>query len=369
MVKELDTGMLDGELEFCEDLLGNQLDAQEELEEEEATQLRNELEALRRAGAQGETVGAEISVSMKKQRSKAKSGAGNICPRSPQPLFVAGDDDCLAFYEFFLNHLGKLCSISSDTVQPKDTSSTDVPLLLSRLSGPFLHASLKTLAVSNRREEQHRFLQGDLADDREKSGESIEAHSSVEVRGPILPSAVRDLLHASACYLTLDKATLKKKCTKTAHSKQWGVSNTPQKSESRSMHGSSRLMTPDAQKLQSSEDMSTVSETVGSHYLVLHLQTHEGEEYPNQDKKETLNCTGLSTSAWFNGLKDSWTVADTIPKNEHDQAENSPAIVTVEQCNHGEVISMAVWDITRPSMIAYKTDDASSVHPHTTRGI
>jgi hypothetical protein len=187
---------------------------EEDLDEKKPTteDEEEELEELRRAQAHGETAGADVSIATKKTFSK---------PKRVPPLCVVGEDGCGAFFEFFLNTFGRC-----DTWH---TCNGDVPLLLSRKIGPFQHASLQTLAVSNRR------MQND-------------PHATIELRGPILPCALQELVSTTARRMRQDTT---EKC-----------------------HPS--------------------DEKVGSHYFVVHIQAHDGKG------NGTLNDTDTAGSRWLN---------------------------------------------------------------------
>ena len=239
--------------------------------------VHEELEALRRAQAHGETAGADVSIS-----TKAKTTSTGISPRSIPPLCIQGHDDVDAFFEFYLNTLG------SNTTWLKGNGH--VPLLLSRKVGPFMHASMQSVPVTSRREATPAFQQQQQAEDH---------HAAIEVRGPILPCALQELVCAAASRMMKDTTT--------------GVAK----------HSSSN----------DDED-----DDVGSHYFVIQTQAHDGEERLNLDS----TTTGTASSSWFN---------DGGICNALSGDEDAP-----NECEHGEVMSMLVWDIARPNMVVYKSE-------------
>lgn len=197
----------------------------------------NELEELRRAQAHGETAGADVSIATKKASAKS--------PRSVLPLCLVGEDDCAAFFEFYLNTFGRC-----DTWR---TGNGDVPLLLSRKIGPFPHASLQSLVVSNRRA-------GSQAND---------PHAAIELRGPILPCALQELVGTAAL----------------------------------------RMMQDTTAKNQPSDD------EVGSHYFVVQVQTHDGKDRPT-----SVNATGTGGSHWLNDGANMFGKLEAAPSEcEHGQ--------------------------------------------------
>ena len=134
--------------------------------QEISTPIRSDLEAIRKAQAFGETAGADVSVSTKSVKQTAN--------RKIPPLYMTGDDDCDAFFEIFMN----ICV------------TNEIPTLLTRRVGRFLHASIKTLSVTHRREGHH------IA-----KGSSDDNNATLELRGPILPCAINELMHATAAQM------------------------------------------------------------------------------------------------------------------------------------------------------------------------
>ena len=101
------------------DMVVDQWLESDEIEDDLATnQVHQELEALRRATAH-ESVGAEVSISMFQKRKPKASGSKS--PSIFPPLIIRGHDDCMSFYELFLNSYGSLMRNTTETVM------TDVP--------------------------------------------------------------------------------------------------------------------------------------------------------------------------------------------------------------------------------------------------
>ena len=144
----------------------------EKTTQDETDNVHQELEALRRAQAHGQTAGADVSIATK-TKTTTKS------PRSVPPLCLIGDEDCFAFFEFYLNTLGR----GTTWLQ----GNGDVPLLLSRKVGPFAHASLQSLPVTSRRE---------ASESQDKSTD--DNHAAIDLRGPILPCAMVELVCTAA---------------------------------------------------------------------------------------------------------------------------------------------------------------------------
>jgi len=276
------------------DMVVDQWLESDEIEDDLATnQVHQELEALRRATAH-ESVGAEVSISMFQKRKPKASGSKS--PSIFPPLIIRGHDDCMSFYELFLNSYGSLMRNTTETVM------TDVPLLVSRSLGPTKNMSLRHLASS--------VVQG-----RQQEGStSIQQHqlSSVDLHGPIFPCSVRDITCASAAYFSLHKKLL---------------------------HPSQNLA------LKNNGDDTVDENILGSHYFMMQLRDHSGKETSTETKKSLGSSAvtmGSAGSFCFNGLV-----------NHSNQSNEMGTIV--EESRNGEVTSMAVWDVNRPLSIAYKS--------------
>jgi hypothetical protein len=130
--------------------------------------VKADLEALRRAQAYGENVGADFFV---KQQKKATQKSNSDYERLP--LSVSGLDNVSIFFEVYLNLLGRIASPSA--------RKEALPTIYCRNVGPFLHASMKSLKVWP-----------------VKSKET----DSVEVEGMILPCSVRKMVgHLAADFV------------------------------------------------------------------------------------------------------------------------------------------------------------------------
>lgn len=219
-------------------------------EEDEVTkQAREDLEALRRATTQGQTVGAGVSISMfKRARRSEDASKSNL---SFPPLLILGHDDCMAFFELYTNTFGML------DVTTENEPSHDVPLLISRYFGPMQYMTLRHLTSST---------YGDQKNDWPQNSTDKAHHLSfVDLHGPILPCALQDIISASAAHFFL-------------HKNRYGTNE------------------------QVSE--SFVDENVlGSHYFMLNLSGHGS--YAVQGSKHLRSPSamlGSPSSMWFNGL-------------------------------------------------------------------
>jgi hypothetical protein len=142
--------------------------------------VKAELAALRRAQVYGQTVGADVSIT-----TKPRSNVRFRSPKGIPPLVVSGEDECAAFFEVYLNSLGQIGSGMPQAWHASDLPY-DVPRLLCRKLGPFLHSSMQSIDLKKKRSDS-------LA---KSDGSSSDEHVSIELRGILLPCAVRDLICA-----------------------------------------------------------------------------------------------------------------------------------------------------------------------------
>lgn len=132
-----------------------------------------ELAALRIAQVFGQTAGADVSV-----KPRGGSTRWTRSPRTIPPLVVTGMDDCASFVEVYLNTMGQICSTNSksSTVLLKD-----VPRLMCRKLGPFLHSSMQSYRITKKKQ----------------TLDGSDNLTSIDVQGLLLPCAVRDLVCAA----------------------------------------------------------------------------------------------------------------------------------------------------------------------------
>lgn len=252
-----------------------------------------ELEAIKWAGVSDGNV--TVAQKNKKRKLDDKSFAS--------PLYCVGYNDCSAVYELFINTCGlSLSSHNSPFEQKLDTdASSDVPLLLCRSLGSCMHFTLKTLCVSVRRDYGYMNQMSSSREDHKQ--DATDVRTTLELRGPILPCALRDITCSLVDWMLMD-----------SHHAQ-SVSNQTLKSKA-------------------------TDEGVGSHHFALFLQSHEGEYTAHAPKS-----TGLSSSSLFNGSKIS------VEQNETS---------TWHECSHGELLNVLVWDIQRSNYVSYNSKHLSA---------
>ena len=127
-----------------------------------------DLKALRQAQVSGKVAGADVNFSLGPRKTKKR--------RILSPLYLQGVEDCLAFCEVYCNLIGDIVQLPSRN--HRSCPTLDVPRLLCRKLGPFLHANLQTLDVRLSQQENE---------------------SVTKVTGIVLPCAVRGLM-ASALH-------------------------------------------------------------------------------------------------------------------------------------------------------------------------
>lgn len=258
---------------------------------------KDEMVALRRSQARGLTVGAEVSVSLGGKQCRKYQPEQEILP-----LRLVGMDDSSMFCEMFLNFTG-LNEVDyryqhSKGIKTKKLGNVnmDVPLLLCRKLGPFLHASIQTVSVLQTK-----------ADDAEDQVD--ESFATVSLRGYLLPCAIRDLVGAS---VNLMKAHGR------AADKIAGGTN-PDPNDNRSHHLVVRTHVHTENSVSSAADV-----TVG-----LKSRKH-----------------GSNSSELLNG---DWDLINHL----HGVNPVPP------YCSNNETLMLAIWDATRPESIAFKLEASS----------
>ena len=177
-----------------------------------------------------------------------------------------------------------------------ESVALDVPLLLCPSLGPCMHTTLHTLwgcGYLNQMQTNGSNIQRDI--------NSI-SKAVLELRGPILPCALRDMTCAVVNFMMLDNYALDQSST----------CDTPHN------------MTIDYRRPDNYSDNCPDSESANSHQFLVSLQAHEGECAAASASKST---TGSPSSTEFNG---------SIPlyqKNGNQTAVGS--VVAWKQCGHG----------------------------------
>lgn len=343
----------DEDREFCERRLDEMTrpEGPGEREREEAAEAMEELEALRRVTVQGNAVGAEISVSVAKGAGKGGKSKGQpVVEKVVSALCLRGDEHCMAFFELYLNSCGgTLTTRSEDSV-------SDVPLLLSRMphGAPCNRMSLRTLAVGRRRDDCYWRLQRhrDLGARAGIPAEPDDPPTSyMEMVGPILPSAAREMLTCAASLLMTDSIKEERKMRGSDDAARGA-------SEEKKDDGGSRGHDDDGDSRHS-----TATEVmVGSHYLVAMCDVLKGPRNatstPNQSsssRNATAATTGIPGSAYFNAGPEHRAVAG----RDGSQSGASAGSSTLE-CGGGDVFTMGVWNLNNPTRFTFRTE---SVNP------
>jgi len=189
--------------------------------------------------------------------------------------------------------------------------SHDVPLLLCRKLGPFLHSTVQTVqSVVVRRRKAF------MNDSSTKPEESPDASTMVDLHGYLLPCAVRDLVCASVNVLLADAEA-------------------------------SREMEDDESM---SEGNNGDNDRVGSHHFTVKPTVYEGEAAVGNNAPGTI---GSQSSKGMNG--------DYSLLQQHGDATLTSTNTTQTQyCRHDELVELAVWDVQRPNSLAYKLEQVSA---------
>ncbi len=330
---------------FDESVFDFKVDSSErsKVEEDEARKVREELEALRRAGAQGNAAGAEISVSVgKKKERMSQEVRGKDRDQIFRPLYVKGDDDCMAIFELLLNTRGCLFGGDDDD----DGAKSDVPLLLHRSLGPTKNASIGTLSETMRLDENYNELK--MLRDREvkisDAPADDETLAKLQINGPILPCAFRDLISASICHLLLDLDETK------------GV------------------------ELREEEDSTANDDNAGSHFLIWHPARQEGFGAPNSLTVTKLTKsserahmhsnekvakrlamhkreTGNPTSSHFNGV-DLDMYMDELSMRDVECQGDGRRRIAVGNCGSQQLLKQVIWMSNSRNALTYSTASA-----------
>ncbi|KAL3827688.1 hypothetical protein ACHAXA_000561 [Cyclostephanos tholiformis] len=259
-----------------------------------------ELDAIKHADDDGGKVTVEVKTWRRRRRKYGKSLTDDGgCAVLGSPLFVSGDDDCAAVYELLLNTCG-LSVVGPEMGKPKAKPSndasvvpSDVPLSL----GPCVMWTLRTLSVSSRRDCSY---MNQVLHNKTKQQQPSSSKASLELRGPVLPCALRDMTCAMINAMLLDKSTLKGQSSIRLEARE-----------------------PFSEKNGSNE---TNAGSTGSstHQFVMFSQAHEGEY-----SISTPKSTGSSSTIKFNGSN-----IPLLPKNDDYNDAEEP--LAWRECGRGE---------------------------------
>jgi len=284
---------------------------------EDAESVHAELNAIKHADDEK----GKVTVEVKKRKQRPRYDAATMSSRTNTlpPLFVSGEDDCAAVYELFMNTYG-LSAVVQETegVKTNVVAPIDVPLLLCRsLGSSCTHTTLRTLSLSSRRDCAYMnqaygnsTAGGMLIQQQQLSSGATAAKATMELRGPILPCALRDLTCAAVNLMLLDK------------SKQGG-----------------------SRPLGSINDVSTAS----SHQFAMFMQAYDGERSISTVSNK---ATGSSSSIHFNG-----SGISLLPRQE-DHDIDADASTAWHECRQGDCINVLVWDISRKSVVSFHSLEA-----------
>ena len=167
----------------------------------------------------------QVRVVVKKRNQQRIPGkAGSV--RFP-PQFVHSDDDCATVYELLLNTYGLSVGLEETKASKSGSASValDVPLLLCRSLSPCMHTTLRTLSFSSRRNCGYLNQMQTNGSNIQRDINSI-SKAALELRGPILPCALRDMTCAVVNFMMIDNYAHDQSSTSTPHSMNMVISST-----------------------------------------------------------------------------------------------------------------------------------------------
>lgn len=253
--------------------------------------LRKELQDLRKSTH--ENVSADMAILT---TNIIDHGRMHSRPKDTLPLMMVDHDDCVAFCELFLNSYGYLYSARNND---RNLEQMDIPLILSRYLGPAQFMTLCSLSSSHKK--------NDPAHTNDKSSDSI---ASIDLSGIILPCGLNDIIISSASHFQL-------------HSKN------------------EKGMKDSIVKPQCDEMFDADSDSIGSHYFVMHLRMDQESDDKSVDSKgHFCNPIGSKGSLHLNSL---YMLKNTESKQVHEPKRSN-------------VISLVIWDVNRPCTLTIKED-------------
>ena len=287
--------------------------------------VRADLEALRRAQAFGQSAGADVMVKVKEKSDGADEDA-NEKDDLPKGMKLSGWDNVSLFFEVYLNLFGDVMAgetvIETAALPFLNVKATNkiLPLLVCpNAFEPFDHASLKKLSLFPAEKVSDN---GSQSKEKRKDNESTENHSNtMEIRGIILPSAMRKIL-----LVTRERIL----------------------NDDRYSRGGSI-------KLESSGARANHDDADSSRYVVLHSSRPSIINRHKELPKSWIG--GMNGTLIFNQGKKRKTKRKRANSNEH-RNDNNNEQDQVFECSYGNVVSMAVWDTSREEVAACKQDDA-----------
>jgi hypothetical protein len=305
-----------------------------------------ELIAIKRADDEKGKVTVEVKTRKKKKRqqkyNKSSSssdvynggdGDSGNHPDLQSPLFVYGIDDCAAVYELLLNTYGlssivhlerqmggrKTGMMSIDNTTTNSGDVVDVPLLLYRSLGSCLLFTLRTLSISSRRDcanmnqvGQQNTTSGRTNAQKQQRPTSFASKATIELRGPVLPCALRDMTCAMINLMLLDKYA--------------------QRDEDESS------------TTACDDNSSNNNAATSTHQFVMFLQSHNGE-----CSVTTPKSTGSSSSLGFNGSQ-----IPLLPDEVLGGDNDSPVTELWRECELGHRVNMLAWDISCSELVPYQ---------------
>jgi hypothetical protein len=311
-----------------------------------------ELIAIKRADDEKGKVTVEVKT-RKKKKSQQKynksssssdgyiggNGDSDNHPDLQSPLFVYGIDDCAAVYELLLNTYGlssivnierqmggrKTGMMSIDNTTTNSGDVVDVPLLLYRSLGSCLLFTLRTLSISSRRDcanmnqvGQQTTMSGRTNAQKQQRPTSFVSKATIELRGPVLPCALRDMTCAMINVMMLDKYAQRDKVDSSTTACDDNSSN--------------------------NNNNNNNNAATSTHQFVMFLQSHNGE-----CSVTTPKSTGSSSSLGFNGSQ-----IPLLPEVVLGGDNDFPVTALWRECELGHRVNMLAWDISCSELVPYQ---------------
>ena len=301
-----------------------------------------ELIAIKRADDEKGKVTVEVKTRKKKKRQRTYNkpssssddyitGGSDNHPDLQSPLFVYGIDDCAAVYELLLNTYGLSSILNLDRqmggrktgIMSIDSTANsgdvvDVPLLLYRSLGSCLLFTLRTLGISSRRDcanmnqvGQQNTMSG-RTNAQKQQRPTFASKATIELRGPVLPCALRDMTCAMINVMLLDKYA--------------------QRDED------------DSSATACDDNSNNNNAAASTHQFVMFLQTHNGECSVTNPKS-----TGSSSSLGFNGSQ-----IPLLPEEVLGGDNDSPVTALWRECELGHRVNMLAWDISCSELVPFQ---------------
>ncbi|GKY95853.1 hypothetical protein MPSEU_000545900 [Mayamaea pseudoterrestris] len=307
-----------------------------------------ELVALRQSQVRGATVGPHVKVTMDRHNYRQANEEKETLERQAKlvpPLVMSGIDDCAAFLECYVNMYGQVhfepestAELNTDDSNYYDSglAASHLPKLTCRDLGPFAHASLQSLRLTQQKDAVGTLTRAamTMSQPQDKDGTS---HNRLEIHGSILPCAMRSVLSATVGCLQ--------------HAARSSVLTAASSGQDLAKDSSKNLQLPASQEsLLSLSDTSSSETSPGSTYLqtnnefhlLMQTSVHTGED--GHDGNDTVSFAGRARRKSGRGIKNVGYAGSQ----------------SLYEANDGGFLMQVVWEGGRPRALAYKLEQSQS---------